>query len=70
MQAKKCDRCGSFYESCNGANNHIKRNKFMLVRVEGDKRFKYNEWQVLDLCSECMEGLMRWLYAVKNRKEG
>lgn len=69
MQAKKCDRCGSFYESCNGANNYLKRNKFMLVKAKDDKRFKNNELQVLDLCPECMEGLMRWLYAVKNVRD-
>lgn len=66
MQAKKCDRCGCFYESCKGINNYLKRNKFMLIKAKDD----YDKYSILDLCPECMEGLMKWLYAIKNGKEG
>ena len=65
MQAKKCDRCGSFYESCNGANNYLKRNKFMLIKAKDN----YDKYSILDLCHECMEDLMKWLYAIKNGRD-
>ena len=66
MNAKKCDRCGAFYERYareaepsdsdkikNLLNN--KRNGFMITQDIG----YYSE--NIDLCPECFEELLKWL---------
>ncbi len=69
MQAKKCDRCGEFYEIYNNINNPRKCNGVQLLNILESYDTKIGQ-RAFELCPKCMEGLMRWLYAVKNRKEG
>ena len=68
MQAKKCDRCGKLYELYNTENNGKKCNGFRPLNINWDQ--KACPQGLYDMCPECMEALMTWLYAVKNRKEG
>lgn len=67
MQAKKCDRCGTLYEIYNTKSDRKKCNGLQLLNIDGNQ--KYWSQGVYDLCPECMEGLMRWLYAIKNGRD-
>nr|DAN18126.1 MAG TPA: Peroxide operon regulator stress regulator, DNA binding.75A [Caudoviricetes sp.] len=64
MQAKKCDRCGKLYELYNTESNGKKCNGFLLLNIDADQ--KYYAQNMYDMCPECMEALMKWLYAIKN----
>lgn len=50
MNAKKCDRCGKFYEHYNGDDIIMSHNFFKAV---------YGK-RTYDLCPECMEKLREW----------
>lgn len=64
MQAKKCDRCGKLYELYNTGNNGKKCNGIQLLNIDGKQN--YYTQGIYDMCPACMEGLMKWLYAIKN----
>lgn len=64
MQAKKCDRCGRLYELYNAASNRKKCNGFRLINIDGNQNVYLHD--AYDMCSECMEDFMKWLYAIKN----
>lgn len=52
MNAKKCDRCGSYYEPTNEGNNALKIfNIFSLVGMKITR----------DICPDCMDDLQKWL---------
>lgn len=67
--AKKCDRCGKFYESyhtdVNGysANAIFVAHETSITYKERDIRF------VLDLCPECMNSFTKWLNEKENNNE-
>ena len=53
MNAKKCDRCGKFYEG----KEEIKPVE-LFVR---DQEKSYRKLSSIDLCPTCREDLLRWL---------
>lgn len=57
--AKKCDRCGRFYEEYNIKNDSSNINGIMKLNV--DRHQKYFGHDVIDLCPECTESFKRWL---------
>jgi hypothetical protein len=54
--AKKCDRCGKFYESY--GNNSFNAIMQTCKDQYGYRAKKNKEW---DLCPECKENLEAWL---------
>lgn len=53
--AKKCDRCGKFYEK-----NETKR-KINGEYVEGIKICTYANRKIYDLCGDCIENLYEFM---------
>ena len=56
--AKKCDRCGSYYDSYNDKNNAEKINGIMLINIDSNNRYFSHE--PYDLCPVCSDELMKW----------
>lgn len=62
MLARKCDRCGDFYETYGDKiiiNNYIKANAIMFIDV--DKIGGITNRKVFDLCPKCMELMQRFI---------
>lgn len=62
MRAKKCDRCGKFFEHYDGVKefkNTEKANALYLIDRDLDN--KYWGRKSYDLCSECMKKLENFL---------
>ena len=59
MQAKKCDRCGKFYELYDGFEIAKGGNKYNTVRLE--KLVCDSIYRKFDLCPECMEKLVNFI---------
>ena len=57
--ARKCDRCGCFYEEYNTRNDAKNTNGIMMLNI--DMRRKYFSHDIKDLCPRCMEFLVQWL---------
>lgn len=55
MNAKKCDRCGNYYDKDEGNYNIIKSNGLFVKDI--------------DLCPECSQKLANWIEE-NNRTEG
>ena len=67
MLARKCDRCGGFYEIYGDKiinNNYIKANAIMFIDV--DKIGGITNRKAFDLCPKCMELMQRF---IKNQIE-
>jgi len=47
MDAKKCDRCGKFYDKYNGPN-------LIVIGEEGGLEYDYEEKIRCELCPDCM----------------
>ena len=58
MLARKCDRCGKFYESSDMIDNS-EMNGIYIISV---KKFCVRESIIedIDLCRECMNSLIKW----------
>lgn len=52
MNAKKCDRCGKYYDSYGTNSDHKNTNAVMFVNV--DRNGHYFSHGIIDLCPECM----------------
>lgn len=62
MLARKCDRCGGFYETYGGGsilNNNMQANAIRFIDV--DKTGGIINKKVFDLCPECMELMQRFI---------
>lgn len=60
MTAKKCDRCGKFYEEYNVANDEKNVNTIRTYNCEIDKGvYSHGPY---DLCPECSKQLVDWLF--------
>ena len=57
--AKKCDRCGLYYDEYNNKNNAEKINGINLLIIDSDNR--YFSHGPRDLCPACSNELMKWL---------
>ena len=64
--AKKCDRCGKFYDEYNTCRNNKKPNGIQVISL--DTNHKYFEYALIDLCPECMDQFQEWLKPVGNTK--
>lgn len=65
MNAKKCDRCNSYYEikpiySCN-VHYHISKHETKKITCFGVTVDEYEIKKDLDLCPKCMEELDEFL---------
>ena len=56
--ARKCDRCGLYYDSYNDKNNSEKINGIMLINIDSNNR--YFSHGPHDLCPACSNELMKW----------
>lgn len=63
--AKKCDRCGSYYDSYNDKSNAKKINGIMLINIDSNNR--YFSHGPYDLCPACSDELMKW-FGKENEK--
>lgn len=82
MNARKCDRCGAFYEpysNWNGADGSASKNKkpsgiMFTLTTEDNGKYTQSEWseipngerKVRDLCLCCMEEMLAWWKAPKD----
>ena len=57
--AKKCDRCGLYYDEYNIRNNSEKINIAMIINI--DSKNDYYSHGPYDLCPVCSDELMKWL---------
>lgn len=51
MEARKCERCGRYYD---------KPERYQCIRVYSDE-MKDVSGKLIDLCHDCMHKLVRWL---------
>lgn len=63
MEAKKCDRCKSFFDKGTtfikkSPDNFVSRLDYTLVGIEYEKSRSFCN---LDLCPKCAENLYEWL---------
>lgn len=58
MDAKKCDRCGRFYEE---SNSTYEVSKPLYTTALDGGRFVYARKKI-DLCQDCADALVRFLY--------
>jgi len=62
MRAKKCDRCGKYYEHYEGqAQFRASEKANALLLIDRDLDEKYWSRKTYDLCSECMKMLERFV---------
>ena len=59
--AKKCDRCGKFYEHY-PKGNKTQSNAIRKIQIDafGGTMNDYNEW-MMDLCQECMNEFEKFM---------
>lgn len=57
--AKKCDRCGEYYEPYNAKNDKEKINGFITANIDDER--KYYSQDIFDLCPICCEHFKKWL---------
>lgn len=62
MDAKKCDRCGKYFE-VKGSSKQITftRNACNFIRLIFKRKNNNNENNGFDLCNECFEELKKWM---------
>lgn len=58
MLAKKCDRCGKFYESYDMIDNREMNGVYIISKNEFGVRESISE--DIDLCIECMNSFIKW----------
>ena len=58
MLAKKCDRCGKFYDHYDGFD----KRKINGISMVSKNKFGSREGisQEMDLCKECMNSFIKW----------
>jgi hypothetical protein len=62
MKARKCDRCGKFYEHYDGAKTFGKSEKANAAYlIDKDLNEKYWGHKIYDLCPDCMKELEAFL---------
>lgn len=59
MTAKKCDRCGAYYELYGIEENAAKCNGFMMLNI--DNAGRYYRHGKIDLCPDCMAKLYEFM---------
>lgn len=59
MTAKKCDRCGAYYELYGVKNDAQNCNGFMMLNI--DKEDMYCKHEKIDLCPDCMAKLYEFM---------
>ena len=64
MKAKKCDRCGSFYEPYGKMQNPKNASGIMLINIDENGKYWVNP--ITDMCPDCMKQLYDFLGGVKN----
>lgn len=57
--AKKCDRCGKFYDAYNSAKDDKNINGIMTLNI--DEQDRYYTHKPLDLCPSCKCSFEKWL---------
>lgn len=62
MNAKKCDRCGTYYKNYNERYDKNKPNSLALAST--DAELKYFVYGAIELCPECMKSFKEWLARV------
>ena len=67
MIAKKCDRCGAFYEPYNVERNKKETNG--IIRVNIDEVGQYYSHEPIDLCISCKDSFEKWLKEAKDNKK-
>lgn len=63
MIAKKCDRCGAFYDLYNVERNKEKINGVAPLNTDESGRYCWHEY--IDLCPDCKDSFERWLKGSK-----
>lgn len=63
MDAKKCDRCGKFYEECKPTYEVRK----LLYAAPEDGNFVY-AGETIDLCLDCTDALVRFLFDAEHKE--
>ena len=70
MLAKKCDRCGRYYDHYGINNREAMANGVNLVYItvghEVTTLAKGDDNAIYDLCIECMRGLVEYLHEMRN----
>lgn len=62
MRAKKCDRCGKYYEHYEGQTQfRASERANALLLIDRDLDEKYWSRKIYDLCPECMKMLERFV---------
>ena len=62
MLARKCDKCGVFYEMYGDGsilNNDMQANAIRFINV--DKKGRISNMKAFDLCPKCMELMQRFI---------
>ena len=62
MIAKKCDRCGVYYDTYNVKRNRGNVNGIMFLNI--DERGDYFGHKAIDLCPECMKAVKNFVQGV------
>lgn len=68
MLARKCERCGNLYE-CYEKYEKGEEQFNGIMKVDMDMKNCYSNMGEIDLCPECKQSFLKWLYAPLEEKE-
>lgn len=66
--AKKCDRCGKFYEHYPVGNAPGEYNAIEKLRLGKNRAVEYRGSDI-DLCQDCMNAFVIFMKGIKSEKE-
>lgn len=68
MLAKKCDRCGGYYDCYHGKFNGLMRrvNGIILADINDNSK-AYNESKDIELCPNCLNDFQSWMTKTSER---
>lgn len=68
MLAKKCDRCGTYYDCYHGKFAGVARGVNGIVLADIDDNAKaYDERKDIELCPRCLTDFQSWMTKVPER---
>ena len=65
--ARKCDRCGAFYDKYNEEYRHGIDNTNAMAFIFNRSADSYNICERFDLCPDCKDKLVNWILEGGNK---
>ena len=65
--AKKCDRCGKYYDPFHGRIDKCECNAIHTSNVH-DTGCSYTDAKIYELCPDCFDKFSEWIHMIDSRK--